>query len=148
MAFLLEQRGEPYAFLDFDFLIWGGIPGSSALEERQLMQRNLAAVTGNYRQFGVGLFILAYFARDLAMVEAIREAPGMAMRVVLLAVPLAEIRRRAAGDSATQRQDDLRETAAAIASGEGTGLEDTVISNDQPAPAVAVAGQVMTWLGW
>jgi adenylylsulfate kinase-like enzyme len=146
MAFLMEQRGEPYAFLDLDFLIWGGLPGSSALEERQLMLRNLTAVTGNYRQIGVGLFILAYFARDLAVVEAIREALGMPMRVVRLAVPLAEIRRRAAGDPTTQRQDDLRETAAAIASGEGTGIGDTVISNDQPVPAVA--GQVMTWLGW
>jgi energy-coupling factor transporter ATP-binding protein EcfA2 len=43
MAFLMEQRGEPYALLDLDFLIWGGMPGSTALEERQPMLRNAAA---------------------------------------------------------------------------------------------------------
>jgi adenylylsulfate kinase-like enzyme len=146
MAYLLEMRGEAYALLDLDFLIWGGKPGSSELDERQLLVANLAAVTGNYRQAGINLFVLAYFARDAAAVQAIREALGLPMRVVRLTVPLAEIRRRAAGDPTTQRQDDLRESEASIAAGEGTGIEDTVISNDQPVPAVA--GQVMTWLGW
>lgn len=146
MAYLLEMRGEAYALLDLDFLVWGGKPGSSELEERQLMVANLAAVTGNYRQAGVTLFVLAYFARNADTVQAIREALGLPVRVVRLTVPLEEIRRRAAGDPTTQRQDDLRESAAAIAAGEGTGLEDTAISNDRPVPAVA--GQVMTWLGW
>jgi adenylylsulfate kinase-like enzyme len=146
MAYLLEQRPEAYALLDLDFLSWGGPAGCSVAEGRRLMLANLAAVTRNYRQAGVTLFILAYFARDVAVVQAIREALGLPMRVVRLTVPLAEIRRRAAGDPTTQRQDDLRESAASIAAGEGTGIEDTVISNDQPVPAVA--GQVMTWLGW
>jgi hypothetical protein len=76
----------------------------------------------------------------------VREALGLPMRVVRLAVPLAEIRQRSAGNPTTQRQDDLRESAASIATGEGTGIEGTVISNDQPVPAVAA--QVMAWLGW
>ena len=146
MAYLLEQRGEGYALLDLDYLSWGGPRGSSALEQHQLMLANLAAVTGNYRQAGVTLFVLAYFARDLTVVQAVREALDLPMRVVRLAVPLAEIRRRAASDPTTQRQDDVRESAASIATGEGTGIEDTVISNDQPVPAVAA--QVMAWLGW
>jgi adenylylsulfate kinase-like enzyme len=146
VAYLLQRRGEAYALLDLDFLGWGGMPGRSALEHRQLMLRNLAAVTGNYRQAGVTLFVLAYFARDHAAVQGIREALGLPMRAVRLSVPLAEISRRLASDPTTERQDDLREAAASLATAEGTGIEDTVISNDRPVPAVA--DQVMTWLGW
>jgi hypothetical protein len=140
------MRGEAYAFLDLDFLIWGGKPGSGELEVRKLLVANLTAVTANYRQAGVTVFVLAYFARNAAAVQAIREALDLPVRVVRLTVPLEEIRRRSAGDPTAQRQDDLRASAAAIAAGEGTGVEDTVISNDRPVPDVA--GQVLAWLGW
>jgi hypothetical protein len=146
LAYLLEQRGEAYALLDLDFLGWGGPPGRTALEQRQLMLANLAAVTGNYRQAGVALFVLAYFARDLSVVRAVREAIRLPMRVVRLEVPLAEIGRRLASDPTTERQDDLRAAAESVATAEGTGIEDTVVSNDRPVPAVA--RQVLDWLGW
>ncbi len=44
------------------------------------------------------------------------------------------------------RRDDLAEAAASIAAGEGTGVEDVVISNDRPIQGVA--RDVMTFLGW
>jgi hypothetical protein len=146
LAYLLQERGEAYALLDLDYLGWGGPPGRSELEQRQLMLANLCAVTANYRQAGVTLFVLAYFARDLAAVRAIREALGLPVRVVRLEIPLAEIGRRLASDPTTERQDDLRAAAGSVASGEGAGLGDTVISSDRPVPAVA--GQVLAWLGW
>lgn len=63
-----------------------------------------------------------------------------------LAVPLAEIERRLAGDVTSGRRDDLREAASAIAASEGTGVEDVVISNDRPIEVVA--REVMTFLRW
>jgi len=65
---------------------------------------------------------------------------------VRLAVPLAEIERRLAGDVTSGRRDDLREAASAIAASEGTGVEDVVISNDRPIEVVA--REVMTFLRW
>ncbi len=44
IAYLLEQRGEPYALLDLDYLRWAGTGGSDRLGEFRLMLRNLAAV--------------------------------------------------------------------------------------------------------
>ena len=61
IAYLLEQRRQPYAFLDVDFLGWGGADFSGHSAGRWLTLRNLASVVANYREAGVGLFVLAYF---------------------------------------------------------------------------------------
>jgi adenylylsulfate kinase-like enzyme len=47
IAYLLEQRGEPYALLDLDYLGWAdaGRPGRAA--EVRLMLANLVAVAAN-----------------------------------------------------------------------------------------------------
>jgi hypothetical protein len=110
------------------------------------MLRNLAAVARNYRQAGIVLFVLAYFARDPGQVQGVREALGLPLRVVRLAVPMAEIEQRLAGDVASGRRDDLREAAAAIAASEGAGVEDVVIRNDRPVGIAA--REVVTFLGW
>ena len=44
------------------------------------------------------------------------------------------------------RRDDLREAAAAIAAGEGAGVEDVTIGNDRPVGIVA--REVLGFLGW
>jgi adenylylsulfate kinase len=146
IAYLLEQRGEPYALLDLDYLGWAGQAGSDGQGESGLMLRNLAAVARNYRQAGIVLFVLAYFARDPSQVQGIREALGLPLRVVRLTVPLADIEQRLAGDVTSGRRDDLREAAAAIAASEGAGVEDVVIRNDRPVGIAA--RQALTFLGW
>ena len=128
IAYLLEQRGEPYALL-----------------------ANLTAVAGNYRRAGIRRFVLAYFVRDQAEVRGVRETLGAPLRVVRLAVPLGDIERRLAGDVTSGRRDDLREAAASLAAGEGTagegtGVEDVVIGNDRPVRFVAQ--DVLDFLGW
>lgn len=50
IAYLLEQRGEPYALLDLDYLIWAGTGTDDRAAEFGLMLQNLAAVAANYRQ--------------------------------------------------------------------------------------------------
>ena len=135
IAYLLEQRGEPYALLDLDYLSWGGVGAGDRAGEFGLMLQNLAAVAANYRRAGVRLFVLAYFVRSSDEVRQVRDALGLPLRVV-----------RLAGDVTSGRRDDLREAAASIAAAEGTGVEDVVISNERAVGLVA--HEVMTFLGW
>ena len=54
IAYLLEQRGEPYALLDLDYLSWAGTGDDDRAAGFGLMLQNLAAVTANYRRAGIG----------------------------------------------------------------------------------------------
>jgi energy-coupling factor transporter ATP-binding protein EcfA2 len=146
IAYLLEQRAEPYALLDLDYLSWAGDGTSDRASEFGLMLENLAAVAANYRRAGIRLFVLAYFVRSPGEVQGVREALGLPLRITRLTVQLPEIERRLAGDVTSGRRDDLRAAAASIAAAEGTGVEDVVIRNDRPIGVVA--RDVMTFLGW
>ena len=146
IAYLLEQRGEPYALLDLDYLSWAGTGADDRAAEFGLMLQNLAAVAANYRRAGIRLFVLAYFVRSPGEVRGVREALGLPLRVVRLKVPLPDIERRLASDVTSGRRDDLREAAASIAAAEGAGVEDVVISNDRPIGVVAQ--DVLSFLGW
>ena len=66
IAYLLEQRGEPYALLDLDYPSWAGTGTGDRASEFGLMLHNLAAVAANYRRAGIRLFVLAYFVRTPA----------------------------------------------------------------------------------
>jgi energy-coupling factor transporter ATP-binding protein EcfA2 len=146
IAYLLEQRGERYALLDLDYLSWAGTGADDRAAEFGLMLQNLAAVAANYRQAGIGLYVLAYFVRSPGEVQAVRDALGLPLRVARLTVPLPVIERRLAGDVSSGRRDDLREAASSIAASTGAGLEDVTISNDRPLGVVTQ--DVMTFLRW
>jgi hypothetical protein len=94
IAYLLEQRGEPYALLDLDYLSWAGTGTDDRAAEFGLMLQNLAAVAANYRRAGIRLFVLAYFVRSPGEVQDVREALGLPVRVVRLTVQLPAIERR------------------------------------------------------
>jgi len=146
IAYLLEQRAEPFALLDLDYLSWAGTGADDRAAEFGLMLQNLSAVAENYRRAGIRLFVLAYFVRSPDEVRSVREAVGLPLRVVRLEVPLLDIERRLAGDVTSGRRDDLRAAAAALAAAEGAGVEDVIIGNDRPIGAVAQ--DVLSFLGW
>jgi Adenylylsulphate kinase len=146
IAYLLEQRRQPYALLDLDFLGWGVNYSDDESARFGLMLRNLAAVVSNYRETGISVFVLAHFARDQDALRGIRKAVAVPLRVVRLSVPLADIAQRLAADATTERQEDLQEAAGQIAAGQGVGIEDVMVANDRPV--AVVAQQVMSWLGW
>ena len=146
IAYLLEEQQRPYALLDLDYLGWGGADFSSHTASYFLMLRNLAAVAANYREAGVGTFVVAWFVRDHGALGSVQEAVGVPLRVIRLTVPLPTIRQRLAADVTSGRQDDLREAEAQLAASEGAGLEDVAVANDRPIGVVA--GEIMTWLGW
>jgi adenylylsulfate kinase-like enzyme len=146
ITYLLEQQERPFALLDLDYLSWAGPDTGYRDVEIELLSQNLAAVTPNYRRIGVTLFVLAYFVRTAAEVQAIRAALDLPLKVVRLTVPLAVIEQRLASDITSGRRDDLREAAEQIATAEGVGLEDVTIVNDRPVDVVAQ--QIMTFLSW
>jgi hypothetical protein len=143
---LLEQRRRAYAYLDVDYLAWGGADFCDGADWFGLMLRNLAAVAANYRDAGVGTFVVAWFVRDQGALRAVRQAVGVPLRVVRLTVPWDSIRHRLATDVTSGRQEDLREAAAQIAASEGVGVEDLVVANDRPIGVVTA--EIMDWLGW
>jgi hypothetical protein len=100
------------------------------------MLQNLAAVAANYRRARIRLFVLAYFVRSPAEVQAVRDALGLPLPVVRLTVPLPVIKQRLASDVTSGRRDDLHETASSIAAAAGTGVEDVAISNHRPLSEV------------
>ena len=146
LAYLLEQRRQPYALLDLDYLSWAGTAKSDRTEEFGLLLQNLADVAGNYRRAGIRRFVLAYFVRDRAEVQALRQAADLPVQVVRLQVPLDEIERRLAFDPTSERRDNLRQAASSIAACEGVGVEDVVITNDRPIRVVAE--ELLVFLGW
>jgi adenylylsulfate kinase-like enzyme len=146
IAYVLQRRGSGYALLDIDYLGWAGAGREDGPTEEDLRLRNVAAVASNYREAGIGTFVLAGFVRDRAQVARLQEAIGVPLRVVRLEVSLEEIERRLAADVTTERRDDLDVAAASIAASEGVGVEDLAIANDGHVPSVA--GRILEWLGW
>ena len=145
ISYLLEQRRQPYALLDLDFLGWG-VNSFDGHAGNPFLLRNLAAVVSNYREGGISVFVLAHFVPSHEALCGIREAVGVPLRVVRLSIPLSDIEQRLAADVTTERREELREAARQITAGEGVGLEDVVVANDRPVPIVAQ--QIMSWLGW
>jgi hypothetical protein len=146
MADVLEKGGDPYAYVDLDFLAWG-YPGSDDEgAEHQMMLKNLAPVLANYLAAGVRFFILAGSIGDQSKLDGLKRELRMPLRVVRLLVPLEEIEKRLRSDITSGRQDDLRSAAAQIAGSEGVGIEDLAVSNDGPVRLVAV--QILEWLEW
>ena len=50
IAYLLEQRAEPFALLDLDYLSWAGTGASDRASEFGLLVANLTAVAAKYRR--------------------------------------------------------------------------------------------------
>lgn len=146
IAYLLETRGDRYALLDLDYLGWAASGAVDRASEVRMMLANLTAVAANYRQAGIDFFVLAYFVRDGAEVQGVRDAVGVPLRVVRLTVPLADIQRRLAADVTSGRLDDLRESTLALAASEGNGVEDVAVGNDRTVGAAA--REVMRFIGW
>ena len=146
IAYLLERQETRFTLLDLDYLSWAGPDTGDRAAEIRLLGQNLAAIVPNYQRIGVTLFLLAYFVRDAAELQAIRAALGLPLKVVCLAVPLDVIERRLASDVTSGRRDDLRETVTQIATAEGVGLANLTIVNDRPV--AVVAQEILTFLGW
>lgn len=138
---LLDERGEPFALVDLDWLAWARLPGGVA--HHALLAENLAAVWRTYRRAGIERLVAARALSDAADVEAIRAAlPETELAVVRLDVPHAELERRIrARDSGAELEEHL-----ALLAAEAPPLEATAVDATRPPREVALA--VLVAAGW
>lgn len=138
IAGLLQGR-VPFAAIDLDWLAWydDGITAGHTPAAFEMLVRNLGCVVANFREAGVGHFLLAGAILDGASHERLLGAMGMPIRVVRISAPFAEIERRLESDPTSGRADDLREARTWIAAGEVLPFEDDAVINVGPIRTVA-----------
>lgn len=123
----------PYASFPPCFKSGRSVANFRSIHIRTNHGEGMPALVANYRRAGIGLFVLAYFARSPGEVQAMRGALGLPLRVALLTVPPPVIQRRLADNLSSGRRDDLRQAASAIAASAGTGVEDVAIRTTVPS---------------
>jgi energy-coupling factor transporter ATP-binding protein EcfA2 len=138
---LLEERGEPFALLDLDWLAWARLPEGAA--RHVVLAENLAAVWATYRRAGLERLVAARALASRAELEAIRGAlPDAELAVVRLAVPRDELVRRVrARDTGRELEEHL-----ALLDGDEPRLEDASV--DATGPPREVAFAVLAVAGW
>ena len=146
IAEMLERNSVAYGAIDLDWLLWFDVPGMDRAQATAVYLRNVAAVVEGHRSIGVEHVVLAGAVRDRYEVDVLERATGVALRVVRLTVPIADIEQRLASDPTTGRRDDLRVAAEWLSDSVGVGIEDLAVANDGPPPRVAE--EILGWLGW
>jgi adenylylsulfate kinase len=138
---LLEERAEPYALVDLDWLCWAR-PRTGTPHE--LLCVNLAAVAAAYADHGVESLVLARHLVSAAELEAVRAAlPRVAVTAVRLVADAAtrETRLRARDGGA-----ELEEHLTLLRAGDAPRFEDAEVpAEDDPA---AVAATVLAAARW
>ncbi len=143
---LLDQRDEPYALIDLDWLAWVRPAIGSERSVGALLVENLDAVWRAYRRAGVRRLVMARHLGHPGRLAAIRGAlPDVEMLSVHLAAPVAvleqRLRRRDSGS-------ELSEHLALLSDGGTTPFEDAVVDNDDGRPAREVALEILEIAGW
>ena len=146
---LLEQREQPYALVDLDWLGWVDPAPSSRLTQRAVLSENLRLIWPTFREAGVERLVLARYVEDRAQLDEFRAAlPGVQLAVVRLVASQPVIERRLRGrDTGGQLAEHLAETAEFAARGEASALEDAVVENGDRS-LDDVAAEVLTAAGW
>jgi dephospho-CoA kinase len=135
---LLEERAEPYALVDLDWLAWLR-PAPGTLSVQEALVANLSAAWETFRRARVEHLVLARFVRSAEELATIRAAlPGVELVAVRLTVPpeVQEERLRAR-DTGREPEQHL----AFLAAGEPERFEDATVAN--AGSPRDVAGEVL-----
>jgi adenylylsulfate kinase len=146
---LLQQREQPYALVDLDWLGWVDPAPFSLLTQRAVLAENLRLIWPTFREAGVERLVLARYVEDREQLDEFRAAlPGVELAIVRLVAPapLIELRLRAR-DTGAQLEEHLAETAEFAARAEANALEDAVVDNGDRSLA-EVAAEVLNVVGW
>jgi GNAT superfamily N-acetyltransferase len=108
---LLEERGEPYALVDLDWLGWANLPGATPAE---LIAENLRAIRPGFERAGARWLVLTRHLRSAGELDELRAAlVGLPLTAVRLQVPRAELERRIrARDEGAELAEHLELVAA------------------------------------
>jgi len=140
---LLDERGEPFALVDLDWLCWARLP--SAVARHALLAENLAAVWQTYRRAGVDRLVAARALPDPAELAAIRAVlTDCDLVTVKLEVPRDElVRRICARDTGAELEEHL----SLVTAPEQT-IDAFAFAVDATQPPREVALAVLTAAGW
>ena len=142
---VLDERGEPHALVDLDWLAWVKPSPASALGVHDVLVANLAAAASTFRQAGIQRLVLARHltrAHELAGIKA--ALAGVELSVVRLDAPAALLESRIrARDTGRELEEHLAELAAATP----PEFLHAVVANDGRT-AAAVAADVLRTVGW
>jgi type II secretory pathway predicted ATPase ExeA len=131
---LLEERDEPYALVDLDWLAWLR-PAYGTLTVHDALVANLAATWETFRRAGVETLVLARHVSSAEELAAIRRAiPDVALTAVRLTVP-ADLREERLRARDTGRE--LEQHLELLSLGEAALFEDATVANDRAAREVA-----------
>jgi energy-coupling factor transporter ATP-binding protein EcfA2 len=137
---LLEERGEPYALVDLDWLCWAR-PRTGTPHE--LLCVNLAGVAAAYADHGVESLVLARHLVSAAELEAVRAAlPGVAVTAVRL---VADARVREARLRARDSAAELAEHLAMLRADDAPRFEDAEVEGDGAPAAIAASVLAAAW---
>jgi DNA polymerase III delta prime subunit len=141
---LLEERGEPHALIDLDWMRWCWPRPADDPFHTALGVRNLAAVWANYRAAGARRLILVDVVENRATLDDYRAAvPGAAIILVRLHADLSTIYTRLAGREAGESLAWHQSRAAVLNTQmERDALEDLRIDTAGRDPA-AIAREIL-----
>jgi thymidylate kinase len=123
---LLEERAEPYALVDLDWLAWLR-PAPGTLSVQDALVANLAAAWETFRRAGVERLVLARALQSAEELAAIRAAlPGVELVAVRLTVP-PEVQEQRLRARDTGRE--LEQHLAFLAAGEQERFENATVAN-------------------
>jgi hypothetical protein len=143
---LLQSRGEAFGLLDVDWLGWFDVPGQPQLNQKVTLS-HVRLLCSTYVDLGVKRLALAWSIRDSAHLQMTREAVGLPMTVVRLAVDEATVRARLGSDPTEERRiDDLRVGLEWLSRNQGVGLEDLQASGTSPVREIST--EICRHLGW
>jgi hypothetical protein len=144
---LLDERGEPYALVDLDWLAWLRPAPDAAVSVQEVLLENLRAVWATYRAAGVRRLVLARLVESPAGLDAVRAAlPGADLFTVRLDVPREVLERRLRGrDSGAELEEHL---AVVAAGADPLVFEDAVVYDSGDCAAREIAASILTVAGW
>jgi energy-coupling factor transporter ATP-binding protein EcfA2 len=143
---LLEEREEPYALVDLDWLAW--CRPTTGFAVRDILVRNLEAAWKTFAAAGIERLVLARHVELPGDVAALRGAlPGVELTVVEVRSPLGVVEARLrARDTGRELAEHLAEARRCTAAGASPVADATVENGDRPIRDVA--REALAAAGW
>ncbi len=143
---LLEEREEPYALVDLDWLAWCRPAGGLAVGD--ILVRNLEAAWKTFAAAGIERLVLARHVERPEDVAALRGAlPGVELTVVEVRAPLDLVEARLrARDTGSELAEHLTEARRHAAAGTPPVADATIENGDRPIRDVA--REALAAAGW
>jgi len=144
----LSKQNIRHAVIDMDYLVYSFPRPEDDYSHRQLARKNLAALASNYKEIGVGYFVIPNVVENEEDVESIKAAiPGSELFVVRLQADLdvvhARLHARESGDSLKWHLNRAAELTERL---ENAKIENLVINTNSKTVNDVADEVIAKWL--